>query len=347
MKIFIGLSGGVDSAVAAHKLIADGHDVTGVFIRVWQPDFIPCNQDDEERAAKRVAAHLGIPFQRLDLIDEYKQNVVDTMVAEYKAGRTPNPDVLCNAFVKFGGFLQYALEQGADKVATGHHARVEEHEGRFTLKRGVDAGKDQAYFLWKLTQDELAKTLMPIGDMTKTEVREYAEKVGLPSATKPDSQGLCFIGHVDMKTFLKNFMDTREGNVLNEAGEVIGTHDGAELVTLGQRGGFTITDKDAHGTVYYVVAKSIADNTIIVSPNALSTTATNLFQLTETNWTQPVEVRKEYTCEIRYHGEPIACQFTDDTFTELKLTENVTMADGQSLVVYDGDVCVGGGVKSM
>ncbi|QSH39570.1 tRNA 2-thiouridine(34) synthase MnmA [Candidatus Kaiserbacteria bacterium] len=346
-KVFVALSGGVDSSVVAHILQSQGWDVTAVFIRVWQPDFMPCTQDEEERAALRVAASLGIPFRRLDLSDEYKKGVVDTMISEYRAGRTPNPDVLCNAEIKFGAFLKYAKREGANKIATGHHARVHTSNDTYTLLRGVDETKDQAYFLWKLTQEELSHTLMPVGEMSKTDVREYAEKHALPSAHKPDSQGLCFIGHVDMKTFLKNFIEAKSGRVLDENGKTIGNHEGIEFVTLGQRGGFTITDKDAHGRVYYVVQKDAAANTITVSTqqNTIDTEKVEI-KLTDTNWLMPIVSSKEYTCEIRYHGLPIVCtvEITGEHEARVHTTTPILVAKGQSVVVYEKDVCFGGGV---
>jgi tRNA-specific 2-thiouridylase len=347
MKIFVALSGGVDSAVAAHILKQEGHNVTGVFIRVWQPDFLPCSQDEEERAALRVAAHIGIPFKRLNLSDEYKRDVVDRMIIEYAAGRTPNPDVLCNATIKFGAFLNYALLEGACAIATGHHARVREKGGVFQLLRGTDVSKDQAYFLWKLAQKELGRTLMPVGEMTKRKVRSYAKEHKIPSATKPDSQGLCFIGHVDMKDFLKNFIETEPGRVLDESGTVIGSHEGAELVTLGQRSGFTVTEKSAQGPIYYVVAKNIHENTVTVSSSPLSPTrASKVYRLTDTNWIREEIENKKSTCEIRYRGKKIGCRVTrqDSTDARIELDTAVLVASGQSLVVYDADVCVGGGI---
>ena len=337
-KVFVALSGGVDSSVVAHKLVADGWDVTAVFIRVWQPDFLPCSQDDEERAALRVAAHLGIPFRRLDLSKEYKEDVVDEMIEEYRRGRTPNPDVLCNASVKFGAFLKYALAEGADKIATGHHAQVIDGQ----LVRGADASKDQVYFLWKLTSNELIHTLMPIGHMNKKEVREYAVENNIPSAYKPDSQGLCFIGHVDMKTFLKNFITATPGDVLNIGGEVIGTHDGSEFVTLGQRGNFNIIKKGAHQEVLYVVAKDVEQNTVTVSEEINSKdAATTTLKLVQTNWMQTLKDGASYTAEIRYHGEPLKCQIQGDM---LVFEQPQLVAPGQSIVLYEDNVCLGGGV---
>lgn len=348
--VFVALSGGVDSAVAAHMLREQGHAVVGVFIRVWQPDFIPCSQEDEEKAALRVAASLGIPFERVDLSEAYKREVVDDMIAQYKAGNTPNPDVLCNAHIKFGAFLEYARAHNAHYIATGHHAQVVNKDNVFLLKQGVDAGKDQSYFLWQLTQQELAQTYMPIGAYTKQEIREYAARHAIPSATKPDSQGLCFIGHVDMKTFLSHFIETTEGAVLSEAGSEIGRHDGAVFFTIGQRGGFTVTDKEALGSVYYVVAKDMEKNTITVSERVTTadTTATTTYNVRDVNFTMPQEhIRFDaLTCHTRYHGEPITCSLSlqDDTNASVVLDDAVRVASGQSIVFYNDTTCVGGGI---
>ncbi len=345
-KIFVALSGGVDSAVSAHILQKDGWDVTGVFIRAWQPDFLPCNQDEEERAAMRVAANLGIAFKSLDLSDEYKKEVVDVMVSEYKHGRTPNPDVLCNSAIKFGAFLQYARENGVDKIATGHHAQVVEKNNGFSLIRGADKNKDQVYFLWKIRSKILQHILMPIGSLQKNEVRAYAEKNNLPSAYKPDSQGLCFIGHVDMKTFLQNFITTRQGTVLNEKAEVVGTHEGSELVTLGQRGGFQLTNHDAQREVHYVVEKNIAENTITVSTEQNTTpSAADSISLSDTNWLHYPVAGTSYQCEIRYHGKPPECTVDiQESKAIVRLTEKILVAPGQSVVIYDREVCIGGGI---
>ncbi len=346
--VFVALSGGVDSAVTAHILKEKDYKVVGVFIRVWQPDFTHCTQDEEEQAAKRVAAHLGIQFKRLNLSKEYKEEVVDEMIAEYKRGRTPNPDVLCNASIKFGAFLKYALENGADKIATGHHAQIVKNESSDTsLMRGVDEGKDQSYFLWKLTKEQLSHTLMPIGAMQKSEVREYAEKHTIPSAYKPDSQGLCFIGHIDMKSFLKEFIPLTPGKVLNTDGEVIGSHQGVEVITLGQRSGFTIDTDDTNRSVHYVVAKDIQNATITVSESELPPTVSKrTFTLIKTNWSKEINEDTPYTAQIRYHGKKYECRITKTADTEATITFNepLIIASGQSVVLYEGKVCVGGGV---
>ncbi len=203
-KVYVGLSGGVDSSVAATLLKKEGYDVRGVFIKIWHPDLIGCDWKDEMRDAMRVAAHLEIPFEMVDLADVYREKVIQYMTDSYKKGETPNPDVMCNTYVKFGVFYDWAINNGADFVATGHYAQIEENEGEFKMLAGIDNSKDQSYFLWNIRKECLQKMLLPIGKYTKKEVREIAEKNNLPTAKKADSQGLCFIGDVDLKSFLKN-----------------------------------------------------------------------------------------------------------------------------------------------
>jgi tRNA-specific 2-thiouridylase len=346
-KVYVGVSGGVDSSVTAALLQERGYDVTAVFIRVWQPDFLPCTQDDDRRDAKRVAASLGIPFRELDLSDEYKKEIVDTMVEGYKNGITPNPDVLCNRYIKFGGFLEWAKEEGADFVATGHYAQVVPYRKKttekFLLKRGVDDGKDQSYFLWMLTQDDLSHALMPVGEFQKSHTRELAEKYNLPTATKKDSQGLCFMGMVDMKEFLSHFIDFKSGDVLNSTGDVIGTHDGAGLYTIGQRHGFTIKNTDIKSKEQYVTATNIQENTITVGKR--EKTWRKEISLTKTNWIIAPKENKEYTAQLRYHGEKIPCTLTlTEKETRVTFASGVSVPSGQSCVVYDKENCLGGGI---
>src|SRR3989344_5633565 len=231
----VGLSGGVDSAVSAALLQRAGADVVGAFIKTWTPDpstvlGARCGWKEERRDAMRVAAHLDIPFVTIDLEREYKESVVDYMISEYKAGRTPNPDVMCNKEIKFGAFLRKALALGADMIATGHYAqvtqspKVKSQNYSSKLKRGTDEKKDQSYFLWTLTQDQLGKTIFPVGHLMKSEVRELAKKFKLPVAEKRDSQGICFLGHIDMRQFLSHYIKVESGNVFNESGQVVGEH---------------------------------------------------------------------------------------------------------------------------
>jgi tRNA-specific 2-thiouridylase len=265
-KVFVGVSGGVDSSVSASILKDQGYDVTGVFIKVWQPDFIECNWKDEMRDAMRVCAKLEIPFLLCDLEKEYKEGVVDYMINEYKIGRTPNPDVMCNKEVKFKAFLAFALEKGADFIATGHYAQRKEVSDGFGLFESKDKEKDQTYFIWNLNQNILEKVLFPIGHLEKNEVRKIAENNKLLTYNKKDSQGLCFIGHVDMKDFLKRFIETKNGDVLNENGDVIGKHEGAVLYTIGERHSFELFQKSPDQKNLYVINKDLNNNTITLSP---------------------------------------------------------------------------------
>ena len=229
------MSGGVDSSVAAYLLQQEGYDVTGVFMKVWQPEFIPCSAEEDRRDAMRVAARLGIPFLTFNFEQEYKKDVADYFIAEYAAGRTPNPDVMCNRYIKFGAYLRTALAQGAEYIATGHYARVKKDSEGYHLLVGIDENKDQSYFLHTLGQDELSRTLFPIGNFTKPEVRQIARRAGLPTAEKKDSQGLCFVGKLDMKEFLSQYIPQKRGAVVDTKGVVLGEHEGAAYYTLGQR----------------------------------------------------------------------------------------------------------------
>ncbi len=342
--VFVGLSGGVDSSVSAALLKDQGYDVVGVFIKVWQPDFITCTWREERRDAMRVAAALDIPFLTFDLEKEYKKEVADYMISEYKTGRTPNPDVMCNKKVKFGGFLKKALSMGADFVATGHYARV---VSQAKLLKGVDPAKDQSYFLWTLNQDQLKHTLFPIGHLKKTQVRKLAEKYRLHTFEKKDSQGVCFLGQLDMKDFLKHFIKEKKGKVLNEKGEIIGEHDGAVFFTLGERHGFTITKKTNHDKPYYVVDKDIKKNTITVSQDSNRHILTNgSIDLESTNWIIEPDQNKTYQAQIRYHGEFLPCKIKCSTpsVQQVIFEKPILAASGQSVVLYDGNICLGGGV---
>ncbi len=352
-RVFVGMSGGVDSSVTAALLQKEGYDVVGVFMKVWEPDFLPCTWRAERLDAIRVAAHLGIPLLTWDFEKEYKQGVADYMIREYRTGRTPNPDVMCNREVKFGAFFNRAIKEGADFVATGHYARVshDKKNNQFVMLAGIDASKDQSYFLWTIGQKQLSKTILPIGAYKKSQVRALAKKFALPTAEKKDSQGLCFVGKLDMKDFLAHFMEEKRGMVLDGKGEVIGHHRGAFFYTLGERHGFTITAKGTLDDAYYVVAKDIPANTITVGKKdgaqaALS--ARKTIVLTETNYCRG-EILKEgtnYTAAIRYHGELYPCVVLGATKESCTLAfkHPVVVAAGQSVVIYNNDECLGGGV---
>jgi len=350
-KVYVGMSGGVDSSVSAALLQEQGYDVTGVFIKVWQPDFLPCNWKDERRDAMRVAAHLDIPFMTIDLEKEYKEEVVDYMISEYHLGRTPNPDVMCNRYVKFGGFYDWAMAQGADFVATGHYARNVRNyrDGHCNLLKGRDENKDQSYFLWTITKEKLAKTLFPVGDSEKPEVRTRAQKFTLPNAEKKDSQGLCFVGKIDMKEFLKHYIDEKSGNVLNQEGEVIGHHEGSLFYTLGERHGFTITKKTSEDKPYFVIAKDHKNNTLIVSNKKYQAhKKNNMLTIKDTNWiTEAPTNKKIYEVRVRYRGtlHKVMIKVLAGSKAEVSFTDSEdNAAAGQSVVVYDGERCVGGGI---
>jgi tRNA-uridine 2-sulfurtransferase len=361
-KIYIGLSGGVDSSVAAALLIEAGADVTGVFIKGWYPDFLKCDWKEERRDAMRVAAHLGIPFLTCDAEESYKKNVIDYMISEYKAGRTPNPDVMCNKYVKFGTFFDFAIKRGADYVATGHYSRVFCHsrEGGnpclnldVQLLKGEDGNKDQSYFLWAVFKEQLEKTLFPIGEIDKSEVRKIAKKYKLFTGEKKDSQGLCFLGKVDLDEFLSHTIPKKEGSVLNIEGQIIGVHDGVHLYTLGERHGFTIDKKDTDTGPFYIVFKDIDKNTLTVSDSKveIQNSSSHGVILRDVNWIVKPELGKEYMCRFRYRQPLFRCSINLEAKphdAEGCIVNFIDKQDfvsvGQSLVIYDRDVCLGGGI---
>lgn len=344
------MSGGVDSSVSAYLLKKAGYDVTGVFIRVWQPEGGACTWKDERRDAMRVAAYLDIPFVTLDLRDAYKKGVVDYMISGYKLGRTPNPDVMCNRQVKFGAFWDWAKAEGADYIATGHYARVVDGE----LLEGKDAQKDQSYFLWTLEKEELVHVLFPVGHLQKSEVREIGKKAGIPVFDKKDSQGVCFIGHINMKEFLKGYIETHTGDVLDTQGNVVGSHEGALLYTIGERHGFTLFKQKTDQKRVYIIEKDIERNTLVVSDtvSALDTDVSSggsqtTIELTHTVLRTDIETEKDIECRTRYRQKRIKVSFVEKNLTgglTITLAENQLTSSGQSLVLYSGDRCLGGGV---
>ncbi|MEA1929406.1 MAG: tRNA 2-thiouridine(34) synthase MnmA [Patescibacteria group bacterium] len=377
-KVYVGMSGGVDSSVAAALLRGEGHEVVGVFIKIT--DFneewgIECTWREERREAMRAAAHLDIPLLTIDLSKEYKDEVVDYMVGEYRAGRTPNPDVMCNQEIKFGAFFDWAMKRAGSadwRMATGHYARSNNLDiecpsqneslghsmSKFKLLRGKDPAKDQSYFLWILTQAELEHCLFPIGKYKKEAVRKLARKFGLPNAEKKDSQGLCFIGQLSVKDFLKKFIPEKRGQVLNEKGGIIGRHDGAVFCTIGERHGFTITKKTSGDKPYYVVAKDIKKNQLVVAHNldgnldiecpsqneSLGHSMSKWATLTNINWISGAspDSGKTYQAQVRYHGELYECRVDGDKVEFLKPPP--ALALGQSCVIYDKQKMLGGGV---
>lgn len=351
IKVYVGMSGGVDSSVTAALLQQQGYDVTGVYMKNWSQDLpgMQCPWKEDYQDAKRVAVQLGIPFKLYDFEKEYRHKVVEYMLAEYKAGRTPNPDIMCNQEVKFKLFLNTALEDGADMIATGHYARVVPVSGsRAELHAGVDPNKDQSYFLCRVTEKALAKTLMPIGEYHKPQVRELARTFGLYTAEKKDSQGICFVGKVGIKDFLKEFVKDLPGpgDIIDQNGKVIGRHDGALFYTIGQRQGLGV----GGGLPYYVVGKDMAKNEVYVTADLQDGRLWHdELTLADVHWiNEPPTERGIYTVRTRYRADLISVKDLRKLKSgqwHIALTDEVrAVTPGQSAVVYEGDRLVGSGI---
>ncbi|CAN5125092.1 tRNA 2-thiouridine(34) synthase MnmA [soil metagenome] len=341
-NVYVGMSGGVDSSVTAALLKEQGYNVTGVYMKNWSKDLpgFSCPWKEDFQDAKRVAVQLGIDFKMYDFETEYRQKVVDYMVAGYQAGITPNPDIMCNQEVKFKLFLEAALEDGADMIATGHYARIKDGH----LLAGQDANKDQSYFLYRVTEDALQRSLMPIGDMEKPEVRKLATKLGLATADKKDSQGICFVGKVGIKDFLlAELGEQAHGAIVDETGKVIGEHDGALFYTIGQRHGLDV----GGGLPYYVVGKDMAKNEVYVTTDLQDERLwKRSLDLASTHWINGAPAAGTYQVRTRYRAPLVSCELSyDGDKTVLLLQEDVrAITPGQSAVLYDGELVLGGGI---
>ena len=350
MKIvYVGLSGGVDSSVSAALLKQQGYHVVGVYMKNWTADVagVACPWKQDLADARAAAAVLDIGFKVFDFQEQYKHQVVEAMVAEYAAGRTPNPDVLCNEQIKFKLFLDLALADGADLIATGHYAQTERAtaaDGSRTAKllRATDDAKDQTYFLYRVNAAALERTLFPIGHLPKSEVRRLAAEFGLPTANKPDSQGICFVGEVGIGPFLSEYIRPREGNIVTTAGETIGTHQGAAFYTIGQRHGLGVGGNGP----YYVTARDIATNTVTVTadPTGLEL-SDDEFELGDAHWIGTTPEPGEYQVRLRHRGQlvPATLMLSGDGWRVQLSSPQRAIAPGQSAVIYDGDVALGGG----
>ncbi|MGH8127543.1 MAG: tRNA 2-thiouridine(34) synthase MnmA [Gammaproteobacteria bacterium] len=347
--VIVGLSGGVDSAVAAWRLMEAGYRVEGLHMTNWEADDAYCTRVDDEASAAAAADHLGITLHRVNFAREYRQQVFDDFLAEYRAGRTPNPDVLCNRYIKFGVFLDWARRLGADAIATGHYARTGDIAGKPALLAAHDTAKDQTYFLHAISNAALERTLFPLGDFTKPEVRDLARRIGLPNFDRADSTGICFIGERPFRDFLAEYLPPEPGPIEDTAGDTLGEHPGLHFYTLGQRGGLGIGGRqNAEDSPWYVVDKDFARKALIVAqdavhPRLLSTA----LQADRVHWIagEPPPVPATVQVRVRYRQHPVAAtlEHVGDTLS-LRFDEPVrAITPGQYAVVYAGDVCLGGG----
>ena len=357
-KVIIGLSGGVDSSVAAHLLIEAGYEVEGLFMRNWDSmannDFLGNNTIDDEICpqevdyadAVKVAEQLGIPIHRVDFVQEYWDRVFTYFLDEYKAGRTPNPDIMCNKEIKFKAFLDHAMALGADFIATGHYAQVDHSGVESQMLRGVDINKDQSYFLSQLTRAQLDKTLFPLGHLEKSEVREIAQTLGLATATKKDSTGICFIGERNFTEFLQNYLPAQNGQMQTLSGDVVGEHIGLMYYTIGQRKGLAI---GGAGDAWFVMGKNIADNVLIVGQGFENDYVyANETIVTDVNWISAERFDGVYECtaKFRYRQKdvPVEIEWLSDSILKVRCLEPTrAITPGQAAVFYDGSICLGGG----
>jgi tRNA-specific 2-thiouridylase len=356
-KVVIGMSGGVDSSVAAWMLKEQGYDVVGLFMKNWEDDddseFCSSRQDWIDAAS--VADVVGVDIEAVNFAAEYKDRVFAEFLREYQAGRTPNPDVLCNAEIKFKAFLDHAMLLGADLIATGHYARVREHQGSFQLMKAFDATKDQSYFLHRLNQAQLSKTLFPLGEIPKTEVRKIAEKLALPNAAKKDSTGICFIGERPFRDFLNRYLSYKPGPIKLDDGSIVGEHVGLSFYTLGQRKGIGIGGLKAHrnadGTSepWFVARKDIEQNTLyIVQGHDHPWLLSSQLEAGQANWIAGAAPDAgTFSAKTRYRQADVDCRVlapSPDRFTLDFTDPQWAVTPGQSAVLYDGDVCLGGGI---
>jgi len=358
-RIVVGLSGGVDSAVAAWLLKRAGHEVLGLFMKNWEGDdddeYCSANVDFVDAAA--VADVIGIEIEHVNFAAEYKDRVFAEFLREYEAGRTPNPDVLCNAEIKFKAFVDHALRLGAERIATGHYARLRQRDGRFELLKGVDPLKDQSYFLHRLNQAQLSRTLFPLGELHKTEVRRIAADIGLPNAAKKDSTGICFIGERPFREFLERYLSREPGPIRDDRGRTLGRHAGLSFYTLGQRQGLGIGGVKERGSArggadhapWYVARKEIEHNVLrVVQGHDHGWLQSNALRALDASWVAgraPAPGR--YTAKTRYRQADARCALAAAPAPGFALRFDAmqwAVTPGQSAVLYDGAICLGGGI---
>lgn len=342
-KVFVGLSGGVDSAVTAAILKEQGHEVTGIYMKNWSRDVAShhCPWKEDLASARSVAAHLEIPLKIYDFEKQYFEFVTEYMLQTYKAGQTPNPDVMCNQKIKFDTFYKKCIGEGAEYVATGHYARMKNGQ----LMMAEDSGKDQTYFLYRMNPKIATQIIFPLGDYRKPKVRELAKKYNLPNYERPDSQGLCFVGNVPMRDFLSEFIKPKKGKIIDEFNRELGTHNGAYSYTIGQRHGLGI----GGGKPYFVYKVDTNANIVSVTSDENSPLINkDMFSITDCVWWKEVESNNSHLeVRVRYRSKTIPCSITKHTngkyLVKLKTLERA-IAPGQSAVFYSGEIVVGGGI---
>lgn len=362
-KVIVGLSGGVDSAVSAFLLQKQGYDVEGLFMRNWDsamnndilgnPDLDNdvCPQEEDYMDALAVANHLGIRLHRHDFVQEYWDNVFTYFLDEYKKGRTPNPDILCNKFIKFASFREVARSLGADYFAYGHYARTRVLDDEVQLLRGIDHNKDQTYFLSQLTQEQLTDTLFPIGELEKREVRKIAQTHGLPTATKKDSTGICFIGERNFREFLKNYIYAKPGQIVADDGKVLGQHEGLMYYTIGQRKGLGLGGfKEYPNLPWFVIGKDLENNVLLVGQGIDHPTLySDQAHIEDVNWIPKTRFEGEYHCTAKFRyrqsDTDVILSWHGENRLDVRFKTPVrAVTPGQAAVFYDGEVCLGGGV---
>lgn len=347
--IVVGISGGVDSAVTALLLKQQGYKVIGLFMKNWEDDDSDeyCSSRQDLIDAVSIADTIGIPIETVNFAKEYKDHVFSHFLREYAAGRTPNPDILCNSEIKFKAFLEHAVNMGADSIATGHYAQIRKVDGNYQLLKAIDSSKDQSYFLYRLNQTQLSKAIFPLGMLLKSQVREIARQHNLSNYAKKDSTGICFIGKRPFREFLNRYLPAQPGPIFTPDGKMVGEHMGLSFYTIGQRQGLGI---GGQGLPWFVAAKNIANNHLIVvqghdHPALLST----FLDATELHWIDShiPNIARDYTAKIRYRQTDVSCHFNalSDILGSVEFSKvQWAVTPGQSMVIYDGEICLGGGI---
>ncbi len=351
MRIVVGISGGVDSSVAAYLLKKQGHEVIGLFMINWEEKDGNCTAEEDYEDVKRVCNKIGIPYFSVNYSKEYYDRVFKYFLDEYKRGRTPNPDVLCNREVKFGPFLEQAKKLGADMIATGHYAKKIEKDGKYYLAKADDLNKDQSYFLNQLSQEQLRSVIFPLSNIDKPKVREMAHMLGLSTADKKDSTGICFIGERNFKKFLQEFLPAKSGKIMDLDGNVVGSHDGLMYYTLGQRRGLNIGGrKDGNGQRWFVIKKDLENNILYVSQGEDDLLYSDYLFASNMNWIPQIPQEKTFNCfaKFRYRqpDQKVKVTIIDDKNIRVDFDEKQrAITPGQFVVLYTTEgICLGGGI---